>query len=179
MATRQGRRFGEEKPVQRNVDNYGDYVNRSPGQSNANRLAPSVREDFNTSTRRDAERVNRGFNKTATTAMGREAQQAAANRAAVRLLGRAGYLGAAFQGGKDLGDAAVDAYIEKLSEGKVKLTEDAKTRLKQEEDFQAVQRALRAVDQEREDEKKMRKGGAVAKKMAKGGAVKKTPMKRK
>jgi hypothetical protein len=149
MATRQGRRFGEDRPVQRNVDNYGDYVNRSPGQSNANRLAPSVREDLGTSTTRDVERVNRGLNKTATTAMGRAAQQAAANRAAVRLLGRAGYLGASFQGGKDLGDAAVDAYIKKLSEGKVKLTKEAKQRIKDEEDFQEMKKAMNETQPEK------------------------------
>lgn len=180
MATKQGKRFGEEKPVQRNVDVAPEgKKNRSPGQSNANRLAPSVKEDVGVSTKRDVERVGRGINKTATTLRGKEAQRDAALRAASRLAVRGGYLGAAYEGGRGLGETAVDAYINRLSEGKVKLSADAKRRIQEEDDFQSMQKALREADEERENEKKMRKGGAVVKKMAKGGAVKKTPMKRK
>jgi hypothetical protein len=85
------------------------------------------------------------------------------------MLGRAGYAGLAFEAGRAAGDALVDKAIEKTAEGKVKLSDYAKKRMREEEDFQAMQKALRAADKEKEE---MRKGGMV-KKMAKGGEVKK------
>jgi hypothetical protein len=85
------------------------------------------------------------------------------------MLGRAGYAGLAFEAGRTAGDAIADKAIEKMSEGKVKLSDYAKQRMREEEDFQAVQKALREADKEKEE---MRKGGMV-RKMAKGGEVKK------
>lgn len=95
--------FGEDKPVQRNVESPG-YKNRSPGQSNAARALPSVLEDAGTSTKRDIERVGRGLNPTAKTQMGLQSQQQAAGRAVTRLTTRAGLLGASLGAGLAIGD---------------------------------------------------------------------------
>lgn len=172
MATKDptGKRFGDES--------YSRAVTKR-GTTNANRTFPSVEEDVGKSVKEDVGRIKKGIAPASNQGATRMSPQAAGGRALTRMGGRAGYAGYAFMAGKSAGDELVDAYIKRLSEGKVKLSAEAKKRLQEEEDFQSVQRALRAVDQEREDEKKMRKGGAVAKKMAKGGAVKKTPMKRK
>lgn len=166
MATRvnTGRRHGEEKPVQRNKETKDfEKPNRSPGQSNANRTLPSVKEDVGVSTRRDIERVQTGRNPTGRSALTQASQREAGMRAASRLAGRAGYLGAAFSAGMGVGDL-INERIDKMAEGKVKLSEYAKQRLKEEEDFEAMSKALREVDEENEKEKKMAKGGAVSKK---------------
>lgn len=172
MATKRvntGRRFGDEKPVQRNKENMPDEKpNRSPGESNANRYMPSVREDTDVMFPKDVERVKKSMSPTGRGAA-RQSQVDAGKRASGRMLGRAGYAGLAFEAGRTAGDAIADKAIEKMSEGKVKLSDYAKQRMREEEDFQAVQKALREVDKEKEG---MRKGGMV-KKMAKGGEVKK------
>lgn len=172
MATKRvntGRRFGDEKPVQRNKENMPDQKpNRSPGESNANRYMPSLKEDTDVMFPKDVERVKKSMSPTGRGAA-RQSQVDAGKRAGGRMLGRAGYAGYAFAAGKTAGDAIADKAIEKMSEGKVKLSDYAKQRMREEEDFQAVQKALREVDKEKEE---MRNGGMV-KKMAKGGEVKK------
>jgi hypothetical protein len=95
--------FGEDKPVQRNVESPG-FKNRSPGQSNAAKAFPSVFEDAGPSTKRDIERVGRGLNPTAKTQMGLQSQQQAAGRAVTRLTTRAGLLGASLGAGLAIGD---------------------------------------------------------------------------
>ena len=95
--------FGEDKPVQRNVESPG-FKNRSPGQSNAARALPSVLEEAGPSTKRDIERVGRGLNPTAKTQMGLQSQQQAAGRAVSRLTTRAGLLGASLGAGLAIGD---------------------------------------------------------------------------
>ena len=95
--------FGEDKPVQRNVESPG-FKNRSPGQSNAAKALPSVLEDAGPSTKRDIERVGRGLNPTAKTQMGLQSQQQAAGRAVSRLTTRAGLLGASLGAGLAIGD---------------------------------------------------------------------------
>lgn len=95
--------FGEDKPVQRNVESPG-FKNRSPGQSNAAKALPSVLEEAGPSTKRDIERVGRGLNPTAKTQMGLQSQQQAAGRAVSRLTTRAGLLGASLGAGLAIGD---------------------------------------------------------------------------
>lgn len=95
--------FGEDKPVQRNVESPG-FKNRSPGQSNAAKALPSVLEDAGPSTKRDIERVGRGLNPTAKTQMGLQSQQQAAGRAVTRLTTRAGLLGTSLGAGLAIGD---------------------------------------------------------------------------
>lgn len=172
MATKRvntGRRFGDEKPVQRNKENMPDQKpNRSPGESNANRYMPSLKEDTDVMFPKDVERVKKSMSPTGRGAA-RQSQVDAGKRAGGRMLGRAGYAGLAFEAGRTAGDAIADKAIEKMSEGKVKLSDYAKQRMREEEDFQAVQKALREADKEKEE---MRKGGMV-RKMAKGGEVKK------
>lgn len=171
-AVKQGKRYGEEKPVQRNVDDYGEYKQRSPGQSNANRLAASVKEDVGVSSKRDIERVGRGMSPTGKTELTRGAQIEAGKRAALRMASRAGYLGAALGAGYEVGDL-VNKGIDKMAEGKVKLSDYAKQRMKEEEDFKAMESALRKVDEDarKEKEKKMAKGGMSTKQEAKVGKV--------
>lgn len=162
MATRQGQRYGEEKPVQRNVETKDpEKPNRSPGQSNANRRMPSLREDVGISTQRDVERVQTGRNPTGRSALTQTAQREAGVRAASRLAGRAGYVGSAFGLGLDIGEG-INKQIDKMAEGKVKLSEYAKKRLKEESDFEDMSAALRKADEDIEKEKK-------SKKMAVGG----------
>ena len=99
--------FGEDKPVQRNVESPG-YKNRSPGQSNAARAFPHPFEEAGISTKKDIQRVGKGLNPTATTPVGLESQRQAAGRAVSRLTTRAGLLGASLGIGLAAGD-----YIEK------------------------------------------------------------------
>ena len=173
MATKRvntGRRFGDEKPVQRNKENMPDQKpNRSPGESNANRYMPSVKEDTDVMFPKDVERVKKSMSPTGKGAA-RQSQVDAGKRAGGRMLGRAGYAGLAFEAGRTAGDAIADKAIEKMSEGKVKLSDYAKQRMREEEDFQAMQKALREADDERDKEKGMYRGGAV-KRMAAGGSV--------
>lgn len=189
-----GQRFGQNDPIKRNKESTGDKPNRSPGESNANRLGPSVMEDFSKSSEKDIARVRKAVSQarenkdeeemSSQEKFGRKQTKTAGIRAGSRTAGRLGYLAGAYYAGKTLGEEVIAPrhiknYEKFLAERGVKLSENAKRRLQEEGDFQAMQKALREADEERENEKKMRKGGVVVKKMAKGGAVKKTPMKRK
>jgi len=111
MATRQGRRYGAEKGVQRNLDEQPGQsrANRSPGQSNANRLAPSLRENVVPSQTRDVERIGRGMNTTGRSALTRSAQQQAGGRALIRTAGRAGAVGAAAMAGYAVGSEIAES----------------------------------------------------------------------
>lgn len=106
MATRRmGRRFGEEKGIQRNKDDEpGQRPKRSPGQSNANRPFPSLREDVGASQRADIGRIKRGYNPTARGGA-RTQQIEAGKRALSRIVSRAGLLGAAATAGYEVGTA--------------------------------------------------------------------------
>lgn len=195
MATKTGRRFGDEKGVQRNKESTGDKPNRSPGESNANRTFPSVFEDIDKSQPKDIERIKKGLNPT--NKEGRElstsgkdkllrsTQQEAAGRAITRTGTRAAYAQGAYELGyaagrkldeeTGVGKAAVDksnvgkAAVEALSKSdRVKLTKEAKERLADMEN----DKALREVDEENKGKMKEEysKGGAVMK-YAKGGVV--------
>ncbi len=104
MATRQGRRYGAEKGIQRNKEEEPGQrrPNRSPGQSNANRVIPSPSENVGSSQMRDVQRIGTGMNPTGQSALTRSAQQQAAGRAILRTASRAGMganiLGAAAAG---------------------------------------------------------------------------------
>lgn len=95
--------FGEDKPVQRNVESPG-FKNRSPGQSNAARAFPHPFEEAGISTKKDIQRVGKGLSPTATTPVGLESQRQAAGRAVSRLTTRAGLLGASLGFGLAVGD---------------------------------------------------------------------------
>ena len=174
MATRQGRRYGEDRPVQRNAETRDpETPNRSPGQSNANRRMPSLREDVGVSTQRDVERVQTGRSPTGRSALTQAAQREAGIRAASRLAGRAGYVGSALGVGLDIGER-INKQIDKMAEGKVKLSDYAKKRLKEESDFEEMSAALRKADEDIEKEKKAKKmavGGMSTKQQAKVGKV--------
>lgn len=107
MATRQGPRFGDEKGIQRNLEEKAgqDRPNRSPKQSNAARALPSLREDAGLSQSKDVERIQRGLSPTGKSALTRSAQQEAAGRAITRTGARAGLAGAALETGYELGRA--------------------------------------------------------------------------
>ena len=111
MATKQGKRFGVEKGIQRNKDEEPGQrkANRSPGQSNANRLAPSLRENVVPSQTRDVERIGRGMNTTGRSALTRSAQQQAGGRALIRTAGRAGAVGAAAMAGYAVGSEIAES----------------------------------------------------------------------
>lgn len=146
------------------------YRYRSPGQTNANDLTPNLQEDTPASQRADNERIRRGLESPGRRAQDRLRQQNAAGRALLRSGARAGSLATALQGGYEAGRAIDEAtgvgrkmvdkmgpMIDKAATGeRVKLTEDAKRRVKDEEDFQEMQRALRKVDEE-----EYKKGGVV------------------
>lgn len=151
------------------------YEYRSPGQTNATDLTPNLGEDTVASQRADNERMRRGLEAPAKDAYRRRLQQEAAGRAMIRSGGRAGLLGTAAQGGWELGRAIDEStgagkkivdklgpMIDRAATGdRVKLSKEAEGRIKDEEDFQAVQRALRSVDEEREP--RLAKGGYVKK----------------
>lgn len=105
-----GKRFGEEKPVQRNVRSTGPKPNRSPDESNANRWAADVKEDVVKSQKTDIERLRKGISgksKEGLTpsqeAFGRRQTKAAAVRGALRTVSRLGYLGGAAGAGYAVG----------------------------------------------------------------------------
>jgi hypothetical protein len=150
MATRnvrQGPVFGDDRPVQRNKETTNpDKPNRSPGESNAARRMPSVREDFVKSASKDIERVGKGLEPTGKSALTRSAQQNAAGRAILRTAGRVGYGAAALEVGYAAG-REIDKHTgvgKEIVEGsglgkvvdravnmrdKVELTKEAKDRL--------------------------------------------------
>lgn len=153
------------------------YPYRSPGQTNARDLTPNLEEDVVASQRADTERIRRGLDTTATkNAANRLRQQEAAGRAITRTGGRAGLAGAALQGGYEAGRALDEAtgvgkkivdkagpLIDRASTGeRVKLSKESKQRIKDEEDFQDMQRALQEVEAERrESDKSYARGGLV------------------
>jgi hypothetical protein len=111
MATRKRKMFGEDKPIQRNKETKNPRTpNRSPGQSNAAKPFPSVREDVGPSVKRDAERIVRGANPNAKTSMGAKSQVDAGKRAVGRMAGRVGYVGAAGELGYAAGTALNEKY---------------------------------------------------------------------
>lgn len=181
MATKRvntGRRYGEEKPVQRNKETMNPRKpNRSPGESNANRYMPSLKEDTDKMFSKDVERMKKGASPTGRSALTREAQREAGKRAVGRMAGRGGYAGAALSAGMLAGDAIADKYIEKTAEGKVKLSDYAKKRLKEEEDFQAMQEAMKETKPEKKksqtQSERFRERSREFTEMAKGGVVKK------
>ena len=195
MATKKvntGRRFGEEKPVQRNKDEAPEgKKNRSPGESNANRRMPSVNEDVGKSTQKDIERVKKGIKPTGKSVLTRTTQQEAAKKAASRLAGRAGYMGYALGVGKSLGETVVAPrmlknYEKDLEKTGVKLSKDAQRRVdemkakeKEDKDFEEMSAALRKVDREDADakffkeERMNRERKAKGLQYAKGGMAKK------
>lgn len=147
------------------------YRYRSPGQTNAYDLTPNLREDTPASQRADIERIRRGIEAPAQAEHNRRRQRSAGMRAASRTGSRVGLTGAALQGGYEAGRAIDEAtgvgrkmvdkagpLIDRAATGeRVKLSEDSKRRIKEEEDFQDMQRALREADEERG----YKKGGAV------------------
>jgi hypothetical protein len=180
MATKEtegsGRRFGEEKPVQRNVENYEDYVNRSPKESNANRWAASVKEDVVKSQKTDVKRLVKGVagkakegSTEAQEAFARKQMKAAAVRGGLRTASRLAYLGGAAAVGAKTGQKLVE-----LNEA----AERGRERRRNQEEYEKELDRAEDIGR-REDAIGLARGGAVAKKMAKGGVTKKTPTKRK
>jgi hypothetical protein len=180
MATHQGTIFGEDKPVQRNKESTGDKPNRSPGESNAARLTPSVNEDLGKSLGKDIERIGKGMEPTGKSALTRSAQENAAGRAITRTAGRAGYAGAALEAGWDIGRAideetgagkkivddsqVLKSVASKLSDSdKVSLSKEAKERIAEIEN----DKAMRDVDSEKEASKY----GKGDNNFAKGGLI--------
>ncbi len=165
------------------------YRYRSPNQTNAEDLFPNLQEDVIASQRADTERIRKGLNTDQIqNPANRRRSQEAGGRATLRSLGRAGLMGAAFQGGKDIGEElerrvpavgkAADALIEKsgvgalarrgaVSPGRVELTDEARQRLTDKDDSEDAARS-RKMDYERERE--LHKG-AERKGFAKGGMV--------
>ena len=179
MATKRistGRRYGEEKPVQRNKETKNPAKpNRSPGESNANRYMPSLKEDTDKMFSKDVERIKKGASPTGRSALTRETQREAGKRAVGRMAGRGGYAGAALGAGMAVGDIIADKYIEKTAEGKVKLSDYAKRRLKEEEDFKAMEKAMQETQPEKKksqtQEERFRARSREFTGMAAGGAV--------
>jgi hypothetical protein len=138
-----------------NKPNISTSKYKSRGLTSAHDMTPNLKEDVRRAQDADIEKIEKGLKSPAKSAVNRKTQQEAGGRALSRSLGRAGLLSAAGQAGLHLGDAldrnfpavgrAVDKAIEKSGVGKaidkmsvksdrVKLTEDAKRRIK-EEDF--------------------------------------------
>ena len=180
------------------------YRYRSPSQTNAEDLFPNPQEDVIASQRADTERIRKGLNPTANprnlynSNINLRRQQEAGGRATLRSAGRAGLMGTAFQGGKDIGEElerrvpavgkAADALIEKsgvgalaskgaVSPGRVELTDEARQRLADKD----VAEAMREADEKYQEDRKARKmdyererelhKGAERKGFAKGGMV--------
>lgn len=179
MATRSNR-FGDEKGIQRNQDNSDnplDRPNRSPGQSNANRALPSLRENYAESQQRDYERIRRGLEPTGRGAA-RESQREAAGRAITRTQARFGAMALSFSTGEEIGKAidektglgkeivdksGLAKAAEKIANfrEKVTLTKEAKERIAEADNFKEIERVLKEVDQERAAEKGYAKGGMI------------------
>lgn len=153
------------------------YKYAHPEETSAKSYTPHLEEDAVRSQRSDVERIRRGLDTAATkNAANRLRQQEAAGRAITRTGGRAGLAGAALQGGYEAGRALDEAtgvgkkivdkagpLIDRASTGeRVKLSKEAKQRVKDEEDFQDMQRALQEVEAERrESGKSYAQGGSV------------------
>lgn len=163
-----GRRFGEEKPIQRNVESTGRKVNRSPGESNANRLGPDIFEDINKASPRDIERIYKALalresgEETPREKFGNKQTKAAGVRAGARALGRLAYLGGAAGVGVKTGSKLVE-----LNEA----AERGRERRRNQDEYEKELDRAEDIGR-REDAIGLARGGAVAKKkMAMGGAV--------
>jgi hypothetical protein len=159
-----GKRFGEEKPVQRNVRSTGPKPNRSPDESNANRWAADVKEDVVKSQKTDIDRLRKGIRgkskeglTPAQEAFGRKQTKAAAVRGALRTGSRLGYLGGAAGAGYLAGDTIKQLY-DAAKEGRERrrLQEEYERELDKQSDIM-----------DREDVIGLAKGGAVQAKMSK------------
>jgi hypothetical protein len=181
------------------------YAYRSPGQTNAQDLFPNLREDVVASQRADNERMRRGLSTNESPAQtesrrnsphGNISQKDAAGRAMLRSGSRAGLVdaaaGAGYQFGRALdeetgvGKKMVDesglgALAKRLAKpkDKVELTEDAKSRI-DEEDIKRMKREVKAEkaaeraqqkDQEVFDEGKAYKRGGTVSSRADGIAL--------
>ena len=175
------------------------YQYRSPNRTNAEDLFPNPQEDVIASQRADTERIRKGLNTDQIqNPTNRRRSQEAGGRATLRSAGRAGLMGAAFQGGKDIGEElerrvpavgkAADALIEKsgvgalarkgaVSPGRVELTDEARQQLADKD----VAEAMREADEKYQEDRRARKmdyererelhKGAERKGFAKGGMV--------
>lgn len=174
MATKKkitGRRFGDEKPIQRNKDNSPnpeDKPNRSPGESNANRLGPDLLEDVDKAAPRDIQRLRKmvalGFEPDKMSSQekfGRAQTKSAGLRAGARSLGRLGLVGYAAGVGAETGS--------KLVELKEKAKEGRERRRAQEEYEEELDKS--GVSKRREDAVGLAKGGMSTKQQTKVGKV--------
>ena len=167
----EGKRFGKEDPL-----SYKGQVTKK-GTTNANRLLASGLEKPVPSTIEDVKRLKKGLAPAKNTGAARLSPQLAAGRALMRLGSRVAYPLAALDYGHSVGSKIADKYIEKTAEGKVKLSDYAKKRLKEEEDFQAMQKAMKETKPEKKksqtQEERFRARSREFTGMAKGGVVKK------
>lgn len=159
-----GKRFGEDKPVQRNVESDGPKPNRSPGESNANRWAASVKEDVVKSQKTDIDRLRKGISgkvKEGLTpsqeAFSRKQTKAAAVRGALRTGSRLGYLTGAAGVGYGVG-ATGKALYDNAKEGRERrrLQEEYERELDRQQDIM-----------NREDVIGLAKGGMAQNKVSK------------
>jgi len=154
-----GKRFGEDKPVQRNKETKNpEKPNRSPGESNANRWAADVKEDVVKSQKTDIERLRKGISGKAKEGLtqaqadfGRKQTKAAAVRGALRTASRLGYLGGAAGAGYLAGDTAKQLY-DAAKEGR----ERRRMQVEYEKDLDEQRDIM-----DREDVIGLRKGGMV------------------
>lgn len=158
------------------------YRYANPSQTSGKSLTPHPKEDVVGSQGADAERIRKGLDTAEiNNSANRRRAQEAAGRAILRSASRAGYGGAALQGGYELGreidertglgkkmvdKSDIGALVDKAAtpKEKVKLTEDAKARLDEMEN----DRIMREVDKEiaaekanKRDDEGYRKGGKV------------------
>jgi hypothetical protein len=155
-----GKRFGEEKPVQRNVRSKGPKPNRSPDESNANRWAADVKEDVVKSQKTDIERLRKGISGKAKEGLtqaqadfGRKQTKASAVRGALRTASRLGYLGGAAGAGYLVGDTA-----KQLDDN----AKEGRQRRRMQEEYEKDLDKQRDI-MDREDVIGLRKGGMVKK----------------
>lgn len=166
-----GVRFGENLPIQKNVESVGRNPARSPGESNANRLGPDLFEDIDRASPRDIERIRRamalrdGADEEALSnreRFGRRQTKAAGVRAGARSLGRLGYLGGAAGLGVKTGAKLVE--LDEAAE------RGRERRRLQDEQESEIAKVPEADMPRKEDVVGMAKGGK-AKAYAKGGKV--------
>lgn len=158
-------RFGDELGVQRNLETTNPRTpNRSPGQSNANRLAPSLREDVGASQAADLRRIGRGLEPTGTGAA-KSSQEEAAGRAIVRTTARAGLVAGAGIAGVKAGEEINRLAAKKELEKSGYSSREAQEAI-DEMNAKEVEKILKEVDKEMKDEKEK-----APEKMAKGGVV--------
>lgn len=122
------------------------YKYANPEETSAKSYTPHLQERVMESQASDVERIKKGLNPTAEREYNRRLQQEAGGRAITRSVGRAGYAGAALQGGYEAGRALDEAtgvgkkIVEKSGLGaaaerlankrdKVELSEESKARI--------------------------------------------------